>query len=380
MNTKLKIYSIFLTINCILGLEIKKKSTGSDFLTINEIVTSVNSDKSALWKADKNFFKSDENLSKYSYLTGTYLGKHPDGYDLDTKTGKSFANYTVPKYFDPSEKWPECSHSLKLIRDQGSCGSCWAFGAAEAMSDRTCIASKGNFKGDISSEDILACCGFICGNGCNGGWPMMAWRYFKYFGVVTGGLYGDTKSGCLPYVIEPCEHHTTGNRPSCDGEEGKTPKCPKKCIEESGLDWRTDKHYAVDAYKVENNEETIMKELYEHGPAEVAISVYEDFAAYKSGIYHHVSGKFLGGHAIRLVGWGQETINNKVVKYWILANSWNSDWGENGFFRMLRGVNECGVEGEVVAGIAKAYTKNQPRHKLFAEDWQNMFDNGNNIL
>ena len=46
----------------------------------------------------------------------------------------------LPKNFDSREKWPECK-SISLIRDQSSCGSCWAFGAAEAMSDRVCIAS-----------------------------------------------------------------------------------------------------------------------------------------------------------------------------------------------------------------------------------------------
>lgn len=178
----------------------------------------------------------------------------------------------------------------------------------------------------------------------------MAWRYFKKHGVVTGGLYGDTASGCLPYLIEPCEHHTTGPRPSCTGEEGHTPKCPYKCAEGSNLDWKSDKHYSVSAYKLANDELTIMKELYENGPAEAAITVYEDFMAYKGGVYHHTTGKALGGHAIRLVGWGE---TDEGEKYWVLANSWNTDWGENGYFRIRRGVNECGVESEVVAGIAE---------------------------
>merc|ERR1712066_1170993 len=72
---------------------------------------------------------------------------------------------------------------------------------------------------------------------------------------------------------------------------------------------------------------------------------------YKGGVYHHVSGKALGGHAIRLVGWGEEEETGE--KYWVLANSWNTDWGENGYFRIRRGTNECGIEEEVVAGIAK---------------------------
>jgi len=329
---------------------------------IGELAEKINSKSNIKWTAGTNFLKPHEKASDYQHLMGTRLGAHPTEEELPLKPRNLYGSYDLPRDFDPAQKWPECEHSLTMIRDQGSCGSCWAFGASEAMSDRVCIASGGQFHGDISSEDILACCGWRCGNGCNGGWPLMAWKYFKSHGVVTGGLYGDKKSGCLPYEIEPCEHHTTGDRPPCTGEEGHTPKCPKKCIPESGLDWKSDKHYAVSAYRVPSDEESIMRELYEHGPVEAAITVYEDFMAYKGGVYHHVEGKALGGHAIRLVGWGEE---DDGTKYWVLANSWNTDWGENGYFRMLRGNNECGVEGENVGGIAEP--------KAF----RNMFDSVN---
>ena len=68
------------------------------------------------------------------------------------------------------------------------------------------------------------------------------------------------------------------------------------------------------------------------------MSVFEDFMSYKSGIYHHVSGKSLGGHAIKVVGWGVE----KGQKYWIAANSWSESWGENGFFRIGMTENRFG--------------------------------------
>lgn len=84
----------------------------------------------------------------------------------------------------------------------------------------------------------------------------------------------------------------------------------------------------------------------QYGTVSVALSVYEDFEAYSSGVYQHVTGKYLGGHAIKMIGWGVDN----GTPYWICVNSWNSYWGEQGTFRILRGSNECGIEGSVVAG------------------------------
>jgi len=83
-----------------------------------------------------------------------------------------------------------------------------------------------------------------------------------------------------------------------------------------------------------------------YGPVEAAFTVYEDFLNYKSGVYHHVTGSQLGGHAIKILGWGVDN----ATPYWIVANSWNTDWGNQGFFWIKRGTNECGIESGVVAG------------------------------
>jgi len=84
-----------------------------------------------------------------------------------------------------------------------------------------------------------------------------------------------------------------------------------------------------------------------NGPVEAAFTVYADFLSYKSGVYKHVTGSEDGGHAIKILGWGVENGED----YWLVANSWNSDWGDKGFFKILRGSNECGIEGEIVAGL-----------------------------
>lgn len=117
---------------------------------------------------------------------GTFLDE-PDFLKLPEST-EDFGDLVLPENFDAREQWPNCE-SIKEIRDQSTCGSCWAFGAAEAMSDRLCIATGSQTR--ISTEDLLTCCGISCGMGCNGGFPSGAWSYFKSKGLVTGDLFGD---------------------------------------------------------------------------------------------------------------------------------------------------------------------------------------------
>jgi len=71
--------------------------------------------------------------------------------------------------------------------------------------------------------------------------------------------------------------------------------------------------------------------------------VYQDFMNYKSGVYKYTSGGLLGGHAVKMVGWGSEN----GVDYWICANSWSTKWGEQGFFRIKTG--ECNIDQAVYA-------------------------------
>merc|ERR1712098_461462 len=196
-------------------------------------------------------------------------------------------------------------------------------------------------------ENLLSCC-YSCGFGCNGGFPGAAWSFWKRKGLVSGGQYG-TKDGCQPYQIEPCEHHVNGTRMPCS-EGGSTPKCHRKCENpDYTVPYNKDKTYGSNSYSLENNEAQIQMELMTNGPAEGAFTVFEDFPNYKSGVYQHVTGKPLGGHAIRILGWGVE----EGTPYWLVANSWNYDWGDGGTFKILRGSDHCGIESGVVAGLPK---------------------------
>jgi cathepsin B len=209
------------------------------------------------------------------------------------------------------------------------------------MSDRHCIHSNGTDHVHISSIHLVECC-HTCGFGCNGGFPGSAWSYWVRKGVVSGGPY-NSNQGCLPYPIEPCEHHVNGTRMPCSGE-GHTPKCTNKCSNPSyNVDFKKDKKFGKSSYSVKRSEDYIRQEIFENGPVEAAFTVYEDFVNYKTGVYQHTTGKALGGHAIKILGWGVEN----GTKYWLIANSWNNDWGNHGFFRILRGEDHLGIESEV---------------------------------
>ena len=90
-------------------------------------------------------------------------------------------------------------------------------------------------------------------------------------------------------------------------------------------------------------------EILGHGPIEVAFQVFSDFHNYRNGTYQRTPKAHLeGGHAVKLVGWG---VDEYGVDYWVVANSWGSNWGVlSGFFHIRRGTNECGIEQTPAAG------------------------------
>lgn len=84
-----------------------------------------------------------------------------------------------------------------------------------------------------------------------------------------------------------------------------------------------------------------------NGPVETCFSVYPDFPTYKTGVYvWNGQGNVLGGHCVKMLGWGVEG----GKPYWLIANSWNDQWGDQGYFKILRGSNECGIESDINAG------------------------------
>jgi len=242
----------------------------------------------------------------------------------------AFAVADLPTSFDAREKWPKC---VTPILNQGRCGSCWSFSATTALSSRFCIESDAKIAPEqVLSPQYMLDCESDQG-GCAGGDTLKAYGFLK-----TNGLDLLT---CTPYT---------------SGDSGKVePKCPAKCADGSAVKM----FYGVDAYSLlkSSTEETVQamqEELVNFGPLSVSFVVYDDFISFfkknPKGIYKSSSRRALGGHAVRLVGYGEEN----GTKYWLIANSWGPEFGDQGYFKIVRGINDATIESRrVTAGRPK---------------------------
>jgi len=98
-------------------------------------------------------------------------------------------------------------------------------------------------------------------------------------------------------------------------------------------------------------EKDIRREIYHWGPVTTGFTIHNDFQEWDGkGVYtwDHTSAE-TGGHAVVIVGWGKE--EDTGLDYWLVRNSWGPSWGDNGYFKILRGDNECGIEENVVVGF-----------------------------
>ena len=216
----------------------------------------------------------------------------------------------LPESYDFRTNNPECAAAIK---NQASCGSCWAFAGSTALAMRFCVASKGATNVVLSPQDSVSC--DTNNSGCNGGNRLRTWQYYESTGIVT--------EECFPY----------------SSGKGTVEACITEC--KNGDPW---KKYKVTGAKAISGVNTIKELLLADGPIHTGFTVYQDFMQYKSGIYQHVSGSSLGGHAVVILGWGSED----GVDYWIIQNSWGATWGENGYFRIKMG--DCGIDSYAVVG------------------------------
>jgi cathepsin B len=273
----------------------------------DSLIAFVNSQNGANWIAGWNLRFSGVSLTDARRLLGVVdTGDVPDNATASERTVS-----VVPEAFDSREQWPMCF--VDSVRDQGSCGSCWAFAAAEVLGDRFCIATGGETRVTLSPQDLIACAydnKYMLG--CEGGVPEYAWRYLGSTGIAV--------EDCIPYA-------------EADSA------CPSTCAD-GATNWK----YKASSLRHLSGSATVgsvQQELLAHGPIETSFKVYQDFFSYKSGVYSHITGDLQGKHAVKFVGWG---LTEDRLHYWIVANSWGEDWGEKGYFRIAQSVNECGIE------------------------------------
>ena len=263
------------------------------------LVDMINSKQGCTWKAREY---PDMSMAKFRARLGAL--------DLAKGSAEKYAPANdLPDTFDCRTQW---ASTWLAVRDQGSCGSCWAFAVAETTGNRLGINGCG--LGDMSPQDLVAC--DTLDLGCNGGSTILSWTTMQYQGITT--------EACIPYA----------------SYLGTSPACPSTCVNGSAI-------VRTKATSFAQIVPTLMQsECYNNGPYEVAFYVFTDFYAYSSGVYYYVWGDYLGGHAVMLCGWGTES----GVPYWLIQNSWGDSWGESGYFRIRRGTDECGIESNSFAG------------------------------
>jgi len=322
-------------------------------IDLESIVEKINSNPASSWKANVNAKFSGMSRRQVKQMMGTVVD--PDWVirapEVHTSHGMNQA--TPPQNFDASTKtqWAACSSLILFSRDQSDCGSCWAHGTTEAFNDRLCIATNGTFTNYLSTADTAACCGSsnCLSFDCNGGQVATPWRWFKNTGVVTGGPFGQGTL-CYDYTMPMCAHHVPPQPPTttedCSLVPTVAPTCTNYCQTNSSINYANDKHKTSSNYGFGGDVVAIQNDIMTYGSVSAAFTVYEDFLSYTSGVYYYQTGASLGGHAIKMYGWGYDTASG--MNYWICMNSWNKTWGMNGIFWIEMG--NCGINNEVNAG------------------------------
>jgi len=248
----------------------------------------------------------------------------------------------LPRNFDARNKW----HGLiEGVQDQGWCGSSWALSTVSVASDRFAVMSQGLEKVQLSAQHLLAC-NNRGQRACQGGHLDRAWLFLRKYGVVD--------EPCYPYTagfgfLERCR---LPKRSTLLTAHCKPSSHPQTVL-------RTDLYRVGPSYRL-GSEQDIMYEIMESGPVQATMKVYQDFFMYRSGVYHHAGNGPSGYHSVRIVGWGEDVTQREPVKFWLVANSWGAQWGENGYFRIRRGVNECEIEDFVLGAWADTQVQTVP--------------------
>ena len=221
---------------------------------------------------------------------------------------------------------------IPSLTEQGNCGSCYVISSVTSLESRLRILTLNKDTTRFSKQYILSCNPYT--EGCEGGYPILVGKFLNEFEII--------KEDCFPY-------------------EAKSSDCSNRCSNylSEKKKYYVSKYGYLGEYYGNTSEELMLKEIRANGPMPGNILVPWNFSYYKSGIYmfqhkvEHNNKKISKAtimdknidwlkveHSILIVGWGEE----KGVKYWIGGNSWGERFGEDGFFKILRGENECNIE------------------------------------
>jgi len=237
-------------------------------------------------------------VTKFADLTAEEFAQKHLGFIPASKEGLPVFEsdgVAAPDSYD----WTTKKGYVSPVQDQGSCGSCWAFATTAGLETARVIA--GNTLIKLSEQNLVDC--DSSNSGCNGGNLSLAERYLKKTGIVTEANY--------PYagVDQTCKVQSSWTKYNATG---------------SGII---------------SGENQIADALVKHGILPVAINA-NPVQFYNGGILDPSVCSPSGiNHAVVVVGYGTEG----GVDYWKIRNSWGASWGENGYFRMTRGKNTCGI-------------------------------------
>lgn len=233
----------------------------------------------------------------------------------------------LPKSFD----WRTARggrNFVEPVMDQGDCGSCYMVSTMRMLSARHKIRLNDTKAEPWSISFPLHCSEY--NQGCKGGYGFLASKWSEDIGLIP--------ASCAPY-------NTSGTcQLNCDPK-----KLPKR--------YRAANHRYVGGFYGNSSSAAMMLEVHRNGPIVVSFEPTDDFMFYAGGVFgqqklgvpaplhEHSSEWQQVDHAVLLIGWGEEL----GQKYWIVQNSWGSGWGEDGFFRIARDINDSGVESIAVA-------------------------------
>lgn len=238
-------------------------------------------------------------------------------------------------------------NAVTYVKNQGAVGCCYAMAAVAAMEGQ--MAIQNDIHDSYSVEHIIDCDTMDCG--MFGGWPHQVYEFTEK----NGGLPKWDDQPCCTFLGNascfPCmaDHNKTqcGPGPSYCNQTWTDDQCNTK-------NWKP--AVQIKSWQaISQNEDQIAAALQKIGPLAIGVDATAQFQMYKKGIldprksllFKCHSGKDEINHAVTLVGYGTE--NGK--DYWLIKNSWGKKWGENGYFRLIRGIGACGMNEVVTVPI-----------------------------